>query len=123
MTETTAAAEAYLPKLNETEEENCSHRLFLLLPGRYMQASLDNYYLDTCRKQKLQRKCVNYFTANLDTALFVLDIYFYMKLGPIKNGLIYKVNSIYKYIYNTVLYRTILRVNGILCKYIMRTNP
>ena len=87
MTETTAAAGAYLPKLNETEEENCSHRLFLLLPGRYMQASLDNYYLDTCRKQKLQRKCVNYFTANLDTALFVLDVYFYMKLGPIKNDI------------------------------------
>ena len=38
MTETTAAAEAYLPKLNETEEENRSHRLFLLL-----QANLDNY--------------------------------------------------------------------------------
>ena len=60
-----------------------------------MQANLDNYYIIV--EKKLQRKCVNYFTANLDTAL-LLDIYFYMKLGPIKDGLIYIVNSRHIYV-------------------------
>ena len=54
-----------------------------------IHASQPRQLLDTCSKKTSKKMCQLLYCKSGHCTRFVLDIYFYMKLGPIKNGLTY----------------------------------